>query len=44
MTGPIAMLVPWTVLWLAFGAAWTAVGIVLSMERALWPGERWRLS
>jgi hypothetical protein len=44
MTGPIAMLIPWTVLWLAFGAAWTAVGIVLSMERALWPGERWRLS
>jgi hypothetical protein len=44
MTGPIAMLIPWTVMWLAFGAAWTAVGIVLSMERALWPGERWRLS
>lgn len=44
MTGPIAMLIPWTVMWLAFGAAWTAVGIVLSMEQALWPGERWRLS
>jgi hypothetical protein len=38
MLGPIAMLIPWTVLWFAFGAAWTAVGIVLVMERSRWPG------
>ena len=29
----VAMLVPWTTAWLAFGAAWTAVGIILQMER-----------
>jgi hypothetical protein len=29
----VAMLVPWTATWLAFGAAWTAVGIILELER-----------
>lgn len=33
VAGPVAMLIPWTPTWLAFGAAWTAVGIVLEMER-----------
>jgi hypothetical protein len=33
VAGPVAMLIPWTPTWLAFGAAWTAVGIVLVMER-----------
>ena len=33
VAGSVAMLIPWTVTWLAFGAAWTAVGIVLEMER-----------
>jgi len=28
-----AMLVPWSVMWLVFGAAWTAIGIVLEAER-----------
>jgi hypothetical protein len=28
------MLVPWTVAWLGFGAAWTAVGMILLTERA----------
>lgn len=34
MLGSVAMLVPWTVAWLAFGAAWTAVGMLLVTERA----------
>jgi hypothetical protein len=37
MLGPLAMLIPWTVMWLAFGAAWTAVGMVLMVERAQRP-------
>ena len=28
-----AMLVPWTVMWLVFGACWTAIGVVLWMDR-----------
>lgn len=32
--GSIAMLVPWVVTWLVFGAAWTAIGIILVTERA----------
>lgn len=31
---PVAMLMPWTVTWLAFGTAWTAVGIVMWLDRA----------
>ncbi len=37
VAGPVAMLIPWTISWLAFGAAWTAVGIVIEMERAQRP-------
>ena len=44
MLGPIAMLIPWTVAWLAFGAAWTAIGIVLEMGRSRSPGRPWGLS
>ena len=33
MLGSIAMLIPWTVMWLVFGAAWTAIGIILVTER-----------
>lgn len=39
--GPIAMLIPWSVSWLFFGAFWTAVGIVLSLERSRRPGTDW---
>ena len=28
-----AMLVPWTAGWVAFGAAWTAIGVVLLRDR-----------
>ena len=34
IAAPVAMLVPWTVTWLAFGAAWTAIGIVMWLDRA----------
>ncbi len=30
----LAMLVPWSAGWLVFGAAWTAIGVVLWVERA----------
>jgi len=30
----VAMLVPWIGVWLAFGAAWTAIGVALLVERA----------
>ncbi|MGZ8502582.1 MAG: hypothetical protein ACXWW6_06995 [Candidatus Limnocylindrales bacterium] len=30
----LAMLVPWSAGWLVFGAAWTAIGVVLWLERA----------
>jgi hypothetical protein len=33
VAAPVAMLVPWTVAWLAFGAAWTAIGIALWLDR-----------
>lgn len=39
MLGPIAMLIPWTVTWFVFGAAWTTIGIVLVMERSRRPGR-----
>jgi hypothetical protein len=34
MVGPIAMLVPWTTSWLVLGAAWNAVGWVLTANRS----------
>ena len=41
LTGAVALLVPWTVMWLVFGASWTAVGMVLVTGRSGWPGARW---
>jgi hypothetical protein len=32
-----ALLVPWTVMWLVFGACWTAVGVILFLERGTGP-------
>ena len=29
----VTMLVPWAAMWLAFGAEWTAIGLVLAIER-----------
>jgi hypothetical protein len=34
IAAPVAMLVPWTVTWLAFGAGWTAIGIAMWLDRA----------
>lgn len=39
IAAPVAMLVPWTVTWLAFGAAWTAIGIVMWLDRAARAGS-----
>jgi hypothetical protein len=33
LTAPVALLVPSTVAWLAFGAAWTAIGVALWVDR-----------
>lgn len=33
LAAPVALLVPSTVAWLAFGAAWTAIGIALWLDR-----------
>ena len=33
-TSGLAMLVPWSAGWLVFGAVWTAIGILLWIERA----------
>ena len=44
LAGSGAMIVPWAVMWLAFGAAWTAVGIALAVERAETTRPRWRRS
>jgi hypothetical protein len=33
LTAPIALLVPWTLAWPAYGAAWTVVGICLWLDR-----------
>jgi hypothetical protein len=41
LTGAVALLVPWTVMWLVFGASWTAVGMVIVTGRSGWPGARW---
>jgi hypothetical protein len=40
--GSVAMLLPWTVAWLALGASWNAVGWVLLIERHRAPGTGWR--
>jgi hypothetical protein len=42
VAAPVAMLIPWTGTWLAFGAAWTVIGMVLIAERARPSGERQR--
>lgn len=34
IAAPVAMLVPWSVTWLVFGAAWTAIGLVMWLGRA----------
>lgn len=39
IAAPVAMLVPWTVTWLAFGAAWTAIGIVMWLDRTARAGS-----
>jgi hypothetical protein len=44
LLGSGAMLVPWAVMWLAFGATWTAVGIALAIERAEASRSRWQPS
>jgi len=44
VVGSVAMLIPWTATWLAFGAVWTAIGIVLELERPSRLGARWRAS
>jgi hypothetical protein len=44
LAGSGAMIVPWGVTWLAFGAAWTAVGIALAIERAETSRPRWQRS
>lgn len=33
LVAAVTMLIPWSAMWLAFGAAWTAIGIVLEWER-----------
>ncbi len=33
-----AMVIPWTPAWLAFGACWTVIGVVLEFERSARPG------
>jgi len=42
LVGSAAMLLPWTVAWLALGASWNAVGWVLLIERRRTPGTGWR--
>ena len=37
----VAMLIPWTLTWLVFGAAWTAIGIALVVEGPARPGSDW---
>lgn len=41
LAGAVAMLIPWTLTWLVFGAAWTAVGIALVMQRPPRPRSGW---
>jgi hypothetical protein len=44
LAGASAMIVPWAVTWLAFGAAWTAVGLALAADRAEVSRPRWHRS
>ena len=44
LAGASAMIIPWSMTWLAFGAAWTAVGIALAVDRAAASPSRWRRS
>jgi len=44
VAAPVVMLIPWTVTWLAFGAAWTAIGIVLGLEHQARLPTRWSAS
>lgn len=39
IAAPVAMLVPGNVPWLAFGAAWTAIGIAMWLDRAARAGS-----
>jgi hypothetical protein len=41
VAAPVVMLIPWTVTWLAFGAAWTAIGILLGLEHQTRLPTRW---
>ena len=34
VAAPVAMLAPWTATWLAYGAAWTAIGLAMWLDRA----------
>lgn len=42
IVAPVTMLVPWTMTWLAFGAAWTAIGIVMWLDREAVTGSAGR--
>jgi hypothetical protein len=44
LAGASAMIVPWAVTWLAFGLAWTAVGLALAVERTEVQRPPWRRS
>ena len=44
LAGASAMIIPWSMTWLAFGAAWTAVGIALAVDRAAASPSHWRRS
>ena len=44
LAGASAMVIPWSMTWLAFGAAWTAVGLALVVDRAAMSPQRWRRS
>ncbi len=34
VAAPVAMLAPWTATWLAYGAAWTVIGLAMWLDRA----------
>jgi hypothetical protein len=39
-----AMLLPWAGAWLVFGTCWTAIGLVILVDRSLWFDQRRGLS
>ncbi len=39
-----AMLLPWAGAWLIFGTCWTAIGLVILVDRSLWFDQRRGLS